>query len=243
MSEGETENASRSEKAQRIRLRFARGQEAAEIGHLDIARCWERALLDEGIAISYSNSKKPQPRLSLAAGLATGVTSDGELLDVILAQRCQPDTLLRRIRGKTPAGLEPLQAWEVGMGLPSLTSSVRWADYEVAIAMPDDAASAGEAIESLLAAESLPWEDTRGEKVRHYDLRAMVRDLRIVTNDNGALHLSMRLRCDAQGVGRPEQVVKALRLPEPSRIHRVRLILASASPAHDAWRRRGRYLS
>jgi hypothetical protein len=54
--------------------------------------------------------------------------------------------------------------------------------------------------------------------------------------------LWMRLRCDSRGVGRPDQVAKALGLSEPLRIHRQRLVLAEVSPARNAWRRRGRFV-
>jgi radical SAM-linked protein len=232
----------RSEKAQRLRLRFACSPEAAEIGHLDLARTWERAFREAGIAVSYSQGNRPHPRLTIAAGLPMGVTSEGELLDIILAQRVQPAELVERVRAHLPPGLTPLEAKEGGMGLPSLPSSVRWADYEVDVPVAGDGPDVAAAVASFLAAESVPWEDTRGEKTRRYDLRPLVQELRVEKPCDGALRLSMRLRCDSAGVGRPEQVVKALGLPEPARVHRRRLVLSDVSPARDAWRRRGRFL-
>ena len=231
----------RTEKAQRLRLRFARGPEAGGIGHLDLSRTWERALREAGIAVSYSRGNRPHPRLTIAAGLPVGVTSEGELLDIILAQRVQPAELVERVRAHLPPGLTPLEAREVGMGLPSLPSAVRWADYEVDVPA-GDAAQVTDSIASFLAADSFPWEDTRGEKTRHYDLRVLVQELRLEGPCDGELRLSMRLRCDAAGVGRPEQVVKALGLPEPVRVHRRRLVLSDISPAREAWRRRGRFV-
>ena len=233
-----------SEKAQRLRLRFARGPAANAIGHLDLARCWERAFRDAGIAVSYSQGSRPSPRLTIAAGLPTNVTSDGELLDLILAERIRPDDVIPRIGPHLPPGLRALDVWEVGTSLPSLPTVVRWAEYEV-----DVPATIGrkvsEALDSLLAAERFPWEDTRGERVRHYDLRPMIGEIGVVEQDEGQasceVRLVMRLRCDSGGVGRPDQIVKALGLPVASRIHRRRLLLSERSPAHDAWRRSGRY--
>jgi radical SAM-linked protein len=230
----------RSEKAQRVRVRFARRADAASIGHLDLSRAWERALSDAGLQLSYSQGNKKQARITIAAGLAQGVTGAGELLDVVLAEHVRPEDLVARVASQLPQGFEAIDAWEVGFALPSLPASVRWADYEVDVVA--DAASARAAAERLMSAETLHWEDTRGEKVRHYDLRALVLALRVDSCEN-AVRLSMRLRCDQQGVGRPDQVVKALGLPEASRVHRKGLVLAEVSPAHDAWRRRGRYLA
>ena len=227
-----------AEKAQRLRVRFSRGPEAGAVGHLDLARIWERALLEGGVALSYSGGNRPKPRITLAAGLPMGVTSEGELLDVILAQRIDPDLVTERVAPCLPEGLTLDGAWEVGMGLPALPSVVRWADYDV-----DVPASGGvSTIASFLAQESVPWEDTRGEKTRRYDLRPLVRELRIDKQCGDVARLAMRLRCDPSGVGRPDQVVKALGLPEAVRIHRRRLVLAERSPARDAWRRRGRFV-
>jgi radical SAM-linked protein len=228
------------EKVQRLRVRFARGREAAEIGHLDLARCWERAFREAGVTVSYSQGNRPQPRITIAAGLPQGVTSEGELLDVVLAQRTDPAQLSDRVDPHLPPGLSLREAREVGFGLPSLTAAVRWADYEVDVPAGERDASA--AVDALLAAETFPWVDTRGEKTREYDLRALVQELRGADAGDGIVRLAMRLRCDAGGVGRPDQVVKALGLPPPARIHRARLVLAEASPAREAWRRRGRYI-
>ena len=236
-----------SEKAQRLRLRFARGPEAADIGHLDLARIWERAFREADIAVSYSQSTRPQPRLTIAAGLAVGVTSEGELLDVILARRLPPTEAAERLGHRLPPGLSVREAWEVGMGLPSLPAAIRWADYEVDVPIEEGGPDVSATVASFLAAESFPWEDTRGEKVRRYDLRPLVQEIRVEpaeqeSQPDNVVRLSMRLRCGASSVGRPDQVVKALRLAEPARIHRRRLVLAEVSPARDAWRRVGRFL-
>jgi len=227
------------EKAQRLRVRFARGREAAEIGHLDLARCWERAFREAGVAVSFSQGNRPQPRITIAAGLPMGVTSEGELLDVIVAQRTDPAQLSERVGPHLPPGLSLCEVREVGMGLPSITAAVRWADYEVDV--PAGERDVAAAIEPFLAAGTFRWVDTRGEKTREYDLRALVQELRVAGAGDGIVRLAMRLRCDAGGVGRPDQVLKALGLPPAARIHRTRLVLAEASPAREAWRRRGRY--
>ena len=232
----------RSEKAQRLRLRFARGPEASAIGHLDVVRIWEGAFREAGIAVSYSEGARRQPRLTIGAGLPMGVTSGGELLDAVLAEPVDPSELIARLRPHLPPGLEVRDAWQVGMGLPSLPSAVRWADYEVDV--PCEArADVAAALAVFLSAERFPWEDTRGAKTRRYDLRPLVEELSADARPDGIVRLTMRLRCDAGGVGRPDQVVKALDLPEPLRIHRERLVLSEVSPARDAWRRRGRYIS
>ncbi|MGB2712506.1 MAG: TIGR03936 family radical SAM-associated protein [Conexibacter sp.] len=226
-----------TEKAQRLRVRFARRAEAGSVGHLEMARCWAHALDAASIAVSHTEGHRQQPRLTIAAGLPVGVTSEGELFDVILAQHLHPAELAARVHDHLPPGLDVLDVREVGVGLPALPTSVRWADYSVDLPTTTDARAA---VEALLAADTLRWEDTRGKKVRRYDLRPLVQDI-TVERCADVTRLIMRLRCDASGVGRADQVAKALCLPEPLRVHRLRLVLSEPSPARDAWRRRGRF--
>ncbi len=234
----------RSEKAQRLRLRFARGIEAGQIGHLDLSRIWTEAFEHAGAAVSYSQGNRPHPRLTLAAGLPMGVTSEAELLDVVLARRMDPDDVVANVQPHLPPGLEALECREVGIGLPSLPSVIRWAEYGVDVPIAEGAPAIStieEAVSSFLRVDSMPWEDNRGEKTRRYDLRPLVQELRVEEQCGDTVQLSMRLRCDAAGVGRPDQVVKALGLGEAAHIHRRRLVLAGGSPARAAWRTRGRF--
>ena len=96
-----------SEKAQRLRLRFARGEEASAIGHLDLSRIWTAAFQAAGAVISYSQGNRPHPRLTFAAGLPLGVVSDAELLDVVLARRADPAGLVPELERHLPPGLSP----------------------------------------------------------------------------------------------------------------------------------------
>jgi len=232
--------ATNGAKAQRLRIRFGRGPEAAAVGHLDMTRIWVEALGSAGVVLSYSQGSRPQPRVTMAAGLPMGVTSEGELLDAITAEVVETAALSVRLEPELPEGLTVLGVSEVGMGLPSLPSAVRWADYEVDIDANGE--NVPKAVADLLAADTLPWVDRRGEKTRRYDLRPLVGDVMVMEPCTDTVRLTMRLRCGPDGVGRADQVAKALGLPDPVRVHRRRLLLADESRARVAWRRRGRYL-
>jgi radical SAM-linked protein len=228
-------------KVQRLRVRFSRGEEVKFVTHLDLMRLWERALRRAKIDIAYSEGFTPHAQLSLAAPLAVGVTSDGELLDVFLADRLTSLEFMREIGKQLPAGVEALEVEEVGLRAPSLQAELRAAEYEVSLPATLEQANAREAVESFLAAESVPWEQVRDGETRQYDIRAMVQHLWVDGTKNGSPVVSMRVRADSGGSGRPEQVIAALGLPEPTSIHRRKLVLAETSPAHDAWRRQGRF--
>ena len=226
-------------KVQRLRVTFARGEEVKYITHLDLMRFWERALRRAGIPLAYSEGFSPSPRLALAAPLPVGVTSSGELMDVYLTRRVTPQHFIKAVSEQVPPGVALLEVREVGLGLPSLQSQVRWAEYQVDVATDRSAEDVRWAVKGLLAAESIPWQHQREREVRHYDLRPLVQDVWLDAVDDGHCVLGMRLRSDSQASGRAEQVAAALGLQAPTRIHRRRLILDEVSTAVQSWRRHG----
>ena len=114
-----------------------------------------------------------------------------------------------------------------------MQSQVRAAHYEIEVEDRRSREDWERAITELLAAETLPREQQRGDKVKHYDLRPLILDLAIAACADGRTTLRMRLRHDERGAGRPEQVALALGAERaPARVHRVRLeLLEAPAPA------------
>lgn len=190
-------------------------------------RLWERALRRAGLPLAYSQGFSPHPRLSLAAPLAVGITSEAELVDFYLTRPIALNLLKAAITAQMPRGLQVLDIYPVHITTPSLPSQLRWAEYRVEMETDMAKPEIDTAIQSLLEAKSLPWQHTRDTGVRSYDLRALVIDLRLAHWQPGKVSLEMKLRCDNQGSGRPEQVTAALGFTQPPiSIHRTSLILS-----------------
>jgi radical SAM-linked protein len=235
-------------KVQRIRITFARSDDMKFITHLDMMRFWERALRRANVPIAHSEGFSPHAQISLAAPLAVGVTSEAELMDVYLAKPMVPRDLLRELCKQLPAGVTALSAQEVGMALPALQADVRFAEYYVDVSFETEPSStvrssAGvqPAIDAFLAADTISWEHRRDNETRSYDIRAQIASLATEQLDSMNVRIHMRLKNDNTGSGRPEQVIAALGLPPPARIHRTKLILEATSSAKKAWRTRGRF--
>jgi radical SAM-linked protein len=210
---------------QRLRIRFSRGEELKFISHLDIMRLWQRALHRAEIPLAYSEGFSPHPRLSLAAPLAVGVTSQAELMDVFCSKWVSPHFFTGAVSQQLPAGIEIGQVYSVAPTLPSLQSQLSQAEYEVKLETEKDQAGVEAALASLLAVEQLPWHHERDTGTRNYDLRALIDDLWLIDWHRGSCTIGMRLRCDSGGSGRPEQVAAALGFGHPTAIHRTKLLL------------------
>ncbi len=214
---------------QRLRIRFCRGQEVKFISHLDILRLWQRALHRAGISLAYSEGFSPHPRISLAAPLPIGVTSQAELMGVLCTQWVSPHFFTATVSQQLPLGIEILQVYQIALTMPSLQSQVRYAEYRVEVETEKGQKDIEPAVTSLLSIKHLPWQHQRDTGTRNYDLRALIDDLWLIDWHSGYCTVGMRLRCDNSGSGRPEQVTTALGFTHhPQLIHRTKLILKTS---------------
>ena len=211
---------------QRLRVRFRRGKEVKFISHLDLMRLWQRAFHRAGIALAYSEGFNPHPRISLAAPLALGITSETELMDVLCGRQVSPHWFTAAVSQQLPPGIEILQVYQIDLSQPSLPSQVRFVEYEVEVETEKGQKDIQSAIASLLSVKHLPWQHQRDTGPRNYDLRALIDDLWLIRWHRPHCTLGMKLRCDNSGSGRPEQVALALGFTHyPQSIRRTKLIL------------------
>ncbi len=214
---------------QRLRIRFCRGQEVKFISHLDILRLWQRAFHRAEIPLAYSEGFSPHPRISLAAPLPIGVTSQAELMGILCTKWVSPHFLTAAVSQQLPPGIEILQVYPVALTMPSLQSQVRYAEYRVEVETEKGQKDIESSLTSLLSIKHLPWQHQRDTDTRNYDLRVLIDDLWLIDWHSGSCTVGMRLRCDNSGSGRPEQVATALGFTHhPQSIHRTKLILKTS---------------
>jgi radical SAM-linked protein len=212
---------------QRLRIKFSRGEEVKFISHLDLMRCWERALRRAEIPLLYSEGFSPHPHISMAAPLALGVTSEAELMDISVSRWVSPHWFTSGVSRQLPAGIGIIGVFPVALTLPSLQSAVRLAEYRVTVRTEVSREEMEAAVERLLNLTELPWHHQRDTGEKKYDLRALIEDLWIVEWSEPAGILGMSMRCDSLGSGRPEQAALALGVHEhPIAIHRTKLVLS-----------------
>jgi radical SAM-linked protein len=212
-------------RVQRLRVQFNRGPELRFITHLDLMRSLERAIRRSGIDIAYSEGFSPHPQISLAAPLPVGVTSRGEIMDIFLASPMPAEDFALSLSTQLPKGLCLGSVEEIPVGLPSLQSQLRCAEYEIGLPVNIELSFLQGKIDNLLARESIEWIQKREKGSKSYDLRPLILSLAIEAGLEGPL-LAMRLRAGNEATGRPDQVIAALDLPGDLPIERTRMILA-----------------
>ncbi|MDD4875725.1 MAG: TIGR03936 family radical SAM-associated protein [Dehalococcoidales bacterium] len=211
---------------QHLRIRFCRKQEVKFISHLDIIRLWQRAFHRAEIPLAYTEGFSPHPRISLAAPLPIGVTSQAELMSILCTRQVSPHFFTAAVSRQLPYGIEILQVNQLALAMPSLQAQVRYAEYVVEAETQMKADDIQSAIADLLLLENLPWQHQRNTGTRNYDLRYLIDHIWLIDWQSGQCTIGMRLRCDNSGSGRPEQVTIALGFSgHPRSINRSKLIL------------------
>ncbi len=196
--------------AQRMRVTFATFDQVKYVGHLDLARAFERAIRRARLPLAYTQGFNPQPRLQFAAALPVGFTSCGEVADVFLNEEMQPAELLERLAAALPPGIRPLHAEPVLRTLPSLQSHVATARYRIEVESGDDPAAFEASLRGFLARGEALRERRRGKERARYDLRPLVLDLDYEGEITGGHSFVALMRCSAGATGRPDEMLAEL---------------------------------
>ncbi len=199
---------------QRLRIVFGKGAELKYISHLDLLRVWERVLRRARVPLLYSQGFNPRPQLFFAAALPVGCTGRAEMLDLLLEQRVELYPFAASLKEQMPEGLELHSAGEVELARPTLPSEIIAADYEVRVQTRETAGALQGRLDRLLAAASIPRSRHRPDGTRSYDLRPLVQTLALEAAEGDAAIIRMRLQSNAQGTGRPDEVMAALEMTD-----------------------------
>jgi radical SAM-linked protein len=226
---------------QRLRLTYRLSTPAHEMQRGALSHAWTKAFEAAGMPLARPAGSR-RARIEFGPGLPPGATGDRELLDAWLADPVPPEAAAPRLVPVMLAGLEPLEAEDVGERLPSLSASVRSARYRITFA-PGllDVEALRARVAALLAEDSIEWVEQRGERLRAIDLRAVVFGLQVSCADRAAV-LHMHLELTQARTGRPASVLAALGVTAaPVSLVRTAIEVERPRVALRAWRERGRF--
>jgi len=207
---------------QRLRIRFTRDETLKYIGHLDMARTWQRIARRADLPLAYSEGFNPQPRMSFAAALPVGCTSDHEELDLVLSPACVIDEVKAQLDRALPPGMKVFAIEEMPLKAPALQMQLAAAEFEITVEGEETIGLLLERVAQFLAATEI-MRDRRGKV---YNLRPLVQTLSIAPAhaDRAAVIRSL-LQATPEGTGRPDELAAALGLdPAAVKIKRAKLI-------------------
>ncbi len=196
--------------AQRLRLTYSKKGDARYIGHLDLARFWERVFRRVDLPLAYTHGYHPQPRIQFASALPVGVAGENEMVDIWLTERVEPEAWVQPITRNLPDGFAIKTLVEAPLKLPAMQASLRAAVYR--ICWKDVAGEElAERVSAVLGAEEiLRPRFKKPEKT--YDLRPRILSIDILPHEPGCVR--MKLAAGSQANARVSEVIAVLGLDD-----------------------------
>jgi len=213
-----------SQPLQRLRVIYGVAGALSYTSVLEMGRVWERLLRRAGVPLAYSQGFNPHPRLQFAAALATGYTSDCEVLDIWLAERRESAPLLAALAAEALDGLTIHTVEEVPLDSPSPQATLQSLSYRMHLRSPRRHDEITAAIERLLASDEVIIERVCKGLAKPFDLRPLVLALGYIGRSGEDHVLTCELAFHTSGSVRPEEVLGALDLDASAvHIHRTAL--------------------
>jgi radical SAM-linked protein len=161
------------------------------IGHRDVARAMERAFRVAQLPLAFTEGFSPHPKVSFGLALSTGHESDGEYLDLVLADDVDLELLPALLTDALPDGMAVAAVVPLVDRAPALqevVTAVVWQlEVTAADGTPVEVTELREFVDRTLASTTLIA--TRRRKGREVieDVRPVVRHMRV---DAGAVSAS-----------------------------------------------------
>jgi radical SAM-linked protein len=197
------------EARQRWRLVVARDADAPPASQREIADAWTSAIEAAGLPLARTEGDRPRPRISFGAPLPVGMAAEGELIDVVLAERWPAWRVREALADRLPGEWRVVELVDVWLAGPPLAGRVAAADYRIEIAGPVDVTTLARAATELLDAERLPRERAKGDATVTYDLRPLLIAIEIEAGPPVIVRARTRFHPEL-GTGRPEEVLAAI---------------------------------
>lgn len=203
---------------QRMRVTFATDDTVKYVGHLDMARAWERAIRRARLPLAYTRGFNPQARMHFAAALPVGFTGQAELMDVFLDAVFEPADFLAHLAPALPSGIQLIGAEPVPREWPALQAAVCGARYQVEVETDESDAAFAAHLTGFLARAEAWRERRRGKEVARYDLRPLVQSLTYTgpcdspagSEDWQCQSFEVTMRTEPGATGRPDELLAEL---------------------------------
>lgn len=205
---------------QRLCFRVGREGVLRFLSHLETAQAWIRALRRANVPLAYSQGFHAHPKVTFAAALPVGEESEAEMMDVILYEQRDPETVLYALREKSPPGLNVYEVEEVDLRATALMAAQSALEYNVYTDTPVDVM--GQRIGELLHQPQWPVErmvknrrgggPKPGRKMILLDVRPLVTALRATPHAENGTCIHFATSMQENRLAKPKEILHLLKL-------------------------------
>ena len=193
----------------RILLEFTKGPSLRWISHLDLIKLFEKAIRRATLPVALSQGFNPRPKMSIALPLPVGVSSDGEYMELELAEQMDHKQLCDRFNRQLPTDMKILKAMNLSENSPSVMSQVETSNYRIHVPHDNEVGDeVANAIQNLLAKHEIMIRVTNKEgKIKTLDIKPGIRSCVWCKNQESIL---MEIETSSRLFIRPQFVLQAI---------------------------------
>lgn len=196
----------------RLFLSISKGEELRFLGHLDLLRTVERAVIRSGIPVAFSEGFNPHMKLAFDAALAVGVTVDPLYMEIKLEEEITTEEVKAKLTPQLPRGIVIHDIKEAEEGSGKLVTFLTEDVYEMEgpLAEDGDVDHVAENINKFNALPSFIYERVTPKKVRQMDVKPMIIQPMEVRIEGDRAYLRFSLVRSQNGTVQPKDVWKLL---------------------------------
>lgn len=186
----------------RLFLSISKGEELRFLGHLDMLRTMERAVIRSGIPIAFSEGFNPHMKIAFDAALGVGVTADPLYLEMKLEKDFLPEKVSALLTPQLLKGIMLHEIKEVGLDSGKLVTFLNEDVYEMEgpVDRKKDILQTEKNIAEFNALDSFIYERVTPKKVRQMDVKPMIIQPMRVKIQGNRVYLIFLLPVLSQGV-------------------------------------------
>jgi len=170
----------------RIRARFSRDAQAAQLSQLEQIKAFRKIAQDSGLPLAGSGGKHNLVKLSFGPAIAMGYRSEAEFVDIYLCASVAAAQALERLRAGACGGYAVLEVRKVPLNFPSVEALVNVAEYDIR----GDFSHPPQPLEQFLERAGIIIEKVKPSGAREsIDARPLIKSMRL---ESGAVSLSLR---------------------------------------------------
>jgi len=187
-----------------IRLKFSRKGPVSYLGHLDILRYFQKAILRAEIDIRYSEGFNPHQILSFAYPLGVSMETEGDYCDIEVNSYTSLDDIVDSLNSVMNEGISIVSASIVPEDQLNAMASVAMAEYKVVLSEISKLNT--NIIETYMARDSIMIEK-EGKKgaIKEVDIKEGILELDIADN-----MLHMKLLSGSSLNIKPSQIIDTI---------------------------------
>lgn len=126
----------------RIRIKFSKYGPVRFIGHLDVMRYFQKAIRRAKIDIAYSEGFSPHQKMSFAAPLSVGHTSNGEYFDIEVNHLDSIEQMKNALQKEMVDGIDILDAAllpeDAGNAMASVAAASYYITMDEQVSLPEN---------------------------------------------------------------------------------------------------------